>query len=338
MTVLFGGGEDTEISLLAGDVVTTAGTFRSGYARCALHMPAFATGAQHLFSGALKDYLDAQSSGDKDFWYGFRFKGGGGFLSGQIGLQFFDASKEFLRLTGGSTANSIKLMTSADGFTTPVDYPSSQISQPTSPTEYTFRIKIHPTNGQIQWWINGGLWFQTPLGDTASLCSGSPSKVFFSCPNSNGDAYYSEIIATSADDPRVGMDLVTLAYTADGANTGWTGGVATINEVTENQSTVLSAAASLLESSFIATDLPTLASGQSVRAVINSGKWRTTAGAPQSVRGYLRIGGSNYYATAQPAAAVASPLQFIWQLSPVTGIAFTETAVNAAEFGMASVA
>lgn len=337
MTVLFGGGEDSEITLLTGSVSTAAGTFRSGYARCSLSMPWNSTGAQHIFSGALKDYLDAQPSGDKDFWYGFRFVGGGGFLTSQIGLQVFDSSKEFLRLVSGPSASQIKMQTSAVGFSGPVtDYTTSAIAQPSTPTEYTFRIKIHPTLGQIQWWINGGLWFQTPVGDTTTLCSSSPSKVFLSCPNSNSSGYYSEIIATSADDSRVGMSLVTLAYTADGADVGWTGGVASINELTENQSTVLATSTAPTDSSFVATDLPTLATSQSVRAIINSGKWRTTSGAPQNVAGYLRLGGTNYYAAAQTAIGTASTLQFIWHTNPAAAAPFTETAVNAAEFGMES--
>jgi hypothetical protein len=88
----------------------------------------------------------------------------------------------------------------------------------------------------------------------------------------------------------------------------------------------------------VATDLPTLASGVAVRAVINSGKWRTTSGAPQSVAGYLRIGGTNYAAASQVAPSVAGTLQFLWQVSPATLVTFTEAAVNAAEFGMRSIA
>lgn len=347
MTILFGGGEDTEIDITTGSMVTTPGSFRAGYARAAMApvSPGGGLGAgfllQHRFSGALATYLAAQAAGDKDFWYGYRWSGGGGFLTGLTALTIYDSSgspKPFMRLVSIGTGDTT-LQLSTDGFVSNVqNHPSSSIGQPGTPTEYTFRIKIHATLGQIQWWVNGGLWYQTVLGDTTGLCVGSPSKVLWTLPNSNGNCYVSEVIATSADDPRVGMSLVTLAYTANGANVGWTGGVASINEITEDQSTLLTAAAALLESSFIATDLPTLASGVAVRAVINSGHWRTAVGAPQSVAGYLRIAGVNYAAASQLAPSVASTLQFIWQLSPATGITFTEAAVNAAEFGMRSIA
>jgi hypothetical protein len=241
MTILFGGGEDSEFTLLAGSMVTTGGTFRSAYARAALapETPGGGLGAnmqvQHLFSGALASYLGAQPSGDKDFWYGYRWVGSGGFFTGLGGLNIHDSStpaKSFMRLLNASGGD-IKLQLSTDGFVSNVqDHPSSTIGQPSTPTEYTFRIKIHSTLGQIQWWVNGGLWYQTTLGDTTGLCVGSPSKVLWTCPNSNGHCYVSEVIATSADDPRVGMSLATLAYTANGTNVGWSGGVASINEIT----------------------------------------------------------------------------------------------------------
>lgn len=69
MTVLFGGGEDSEITMLSGSVTTTSGTFRSGYARCALHMPAGSTATYVSTTGLANDrYLRIRRSGTTYFF------------------------------------------------------------------------------------------------------------------------------------------------------------------------------------------------------------------------------------------------------------------------------
>jgi hypothetical protein len=340
MSVLFAAGEDEAFTLTAANVFTTGGTaFRTAYARCALQ-PTATAGVLHTFSGALATYLAAQPSGDKDFWYGYRFKGGGGFLTGQIAFQMFDGSKEFLRLISVVAANDVRLLLSPDGFTSVVvSYPASTIAQPTTAAEYVFRIKIHPTLGRIDWYINGGLWFTTGAMDTTGYCSGSPAKGQWGRANSNGDSYISEVRASSADDPCVGWAISTLVPSANGASTGWSGGYTTINEVTKDTSTLLTTASAATDATFVATDMAALSGPQVVRGVVLSGEFRAAASAPQHVDGLLRIGGTNYAAgQSQVAPAVAGPLQFIYETNPATGIAFTETAVDLAEIGVRSAA
>jgi hypothetical protein len=72
--------------------------------------------------------------------------------------------------------------------------------------------------------------------------------------------------------------------------------------------------------------------------VVVSGRWRTSVGAPQTLSGILRISGVKYAAATQTVSAVAGLLQYIWHLSPATGVAFTEAEVNALEPGMRSAA
>lgn len=62
MSILFAAGEDEALTILAGSMSSAAGTFRSAYARGSIRATG-APGAQHLFTAALKDYLDAQASG-----------------------------------------------------------------------------------------------------------------------------------------------------------------------------------------------------------------------------------------------------------------------------------
>lgn len=344
-TILFAGGEDSEFTLFNASMVTTPGKFRSTYARAAISCGAMNTpGAQHLFAGDLAAYLAGQPANDKEFWYGYRWVGGGGFIIGGISLRMYDSAgtgaKEWFRLRGQGAGDQ-QLQLSPDGFTnrlTLVNYPASTIAQPGTPAEWCFRIKIHPTAGVIEWWINGGLWYSTPVGNTAAYCSGSPSKAIFGCANSNGDTYISEVRATAASRPCVGMDIFTADYTADGANTAWAGGVASINEIREDSSTLLTSTAAGQDSCFVSRPLPALSGNMGVQAVINSGKWRTTVGAPQHLKHYLRIGGTNYLGASQSVPTVAGTLQTVWETSPATGVPFTASEFNNAQKGMESAA
>lgn len=333
MSILFGGGEDEAINMLGGTVVQTAGTFRTPQARCSLR-PSGA-GLQHVFTGKLAAYLAAQPDNDKDFWYGFYFKGGGGFLSGQPGWFFDDDSgKPFLRIKGNATANGLIMETSSDGATF-TSYAGSSTTQPGAPTEMTVRIK-KSVNGYIAWYYGTALLFQTPTFDTTVLIVGSPHRWRGFIPNSNGDGYYSEFIAMSADDPRVGLTLNTIPPSALGALQQWSGPVTAINEVVKDQTTAQSTAAADVSESFVVPGTLVIGGGTEVRGVIWSGEYRTAAlPAPQNVEGFLRIGGTLYPAAMQAVAAVAGLLQFIWETDPsqVAGTKFDVATINAMQPG-----
>lgn len=345
MTILYASGEDEGFSVIAGSMQTADTTkYRPTYSRASF-CPTGGGGlaasfdVQLAFSGALLSYLTAQPAGDKDFWFSYRWVGGGGFLSGLIGLRVYDSSgKEFIRLISNGGGD-VMLQTSSDGFASnTVSYTASTIAQPGTPTEYGFRIKRHASLGVLQWWINGGLWFQTTVGDTTGIITGQPDKIRWTIPNSNGDMYLSEVICTSADDPSIGLSLATLVPTADGFSVGWSGGYASISEVPIDTSTLLTTGAAGLDSTFVASNLPTLTGSQVVRGIVLSGKWRESVGSPQNVKGLLRISGTTYASAQQAAPAVSGTLQFIWETSPATSVAFGETEVNNAEIGMRSVA
>ncbi len=335
MSILFGTGEDEIITLLGATITTDSAHFRPAYARCAIS--AGPGPWQHLFAGKLRDYLDGRPSNDVDVWWGSRFKGGGGFLSSQPILYFFDdADKVFARLLSGSPG-SARLQTSSDGvaFT---DFPGSDLVQPSAPAEWTFRVKKHPTLGRIEWWANGGLWFKTPNFDTTALISGKPKKMIGYHANSNGNSYWSEIMATSGDDPRVGLNLHTLPPIADGDFSGWDGDWTRIAEIVKNTSTVISTAVDDSESSFVNAGVGTLTTGTVIRAIIHSGEYRTSnAPAPDSVTPGLVLGGVAYPGATYPVDNTPTQIQEIWETSPDGGLPFTEAEGNDVQMHVRSV-
>lgn len=322
MEILFGGGENEALDLIAGQMTATAGAFRAAYARGAFGPTNPGGGlaasllVKHRFQGALKAYLDAQPAGDKDFHYAYRWVGSGGFLSGLAGFQMFDSSptpKPFLRYVSSAAGGIWQSSSDGSAWTS---YPSSEIAQPNVPTQYALRVKIHPTLGRFEVYINGSLWFSSVPGDTTGWCVGSPSQVQLTIPNSNGIAYYSEVMAAAASTPLAGLSLHTIVLVNEGALADWSGLVGNVNELQEDQATVISTGVPDTDESFVPDALPALPDGIMIRALIFSGKWRTTAGAPQNVEGFLRIGGVNYTKPQQAAGLVADTLQFIWEKDP----------------------
>lgn len=81
--------------------------------------------------------------------------------------------------------------------------------------------------------------------------------------------------------------------------------------------------------------------GRVVKAVQFEARLRRGTG-PQSVRPYLKIGGTRYYHPSSPVALTASfaDYAFLWDSNPATGAAWTEAAANAAtlEFGIEAAA
>jgi hypothetical protein len=341
MTVLFAGGENSEVAILSGSTTTDTTRFRSTYARCALR-PSNDNGLIHTYSGELAAYIASQGTA-VDYWYGFRYYGSGGSFTDKVCCTFSNAGVEFLRIYNANSTpvGTCTMQTSVMGAAW-VDRPASLIAQPTgTPSEWTFHIKRHATLGCFQWWINGTLWYEV-AGDTTGYFT-SATRTTWGPAGSDLLSAVSEIVATSGDDSRVGMNCATLSYTGNGANTGWTGAYTDVAEASEDTSTVLTAASASLDSSFLHTNVPAVTPGIIVRAVIVSGKWRTGSGAPQNLSGYLRISGTNYANAPLPSAIqavanVAGMLQYIWHLSPATGVAFTEAEVNALQPGMRSVA
>jgi hypothetical protein len=347
MTILQVAGEDESWGILNGGVDVGVNTRRTAYTRCSIHS-ANEDGVQIIFGQDLKPYLDAQPAGDKDFWFSYRFAGGGGFITGGIGLKLYDSTDKLFMMLRGPGASSLALQTSTlgtfngTGGDTWGNYGASETTQLApagNPFEYSFRIKIHPTLGHIAWYINGTFWFQTPVGDTTGLCTGSPKFLRFGCPNSNSNSNYSEFIATSADDPAVGKTLATLAPDGDGL-TGWAGGYISINEIVKNTSTQVTTGVTATDVSFSVTNIPALSGATIVRALIVSGEYSTAAvsGVPQHVNQFLRFSGVIYPGALRSVAAVIGLLQTIWSVSPVTSTTITEAETNAVEIGMRSAA
>lgn len=329
--ILFGGGEDEAIDVINGGMEQVAGTYDPTYARGAIRVHGN-PGAQLRYSGDLKAYLDAQPEGDRDFWFSYRLRGGGGFTTGGLLLHMFDATKPYFRLRS-PTPGSAQIEISNDGFASNVTtYPTSDLAQPVPHQQWSFRIKEHPTLGAIYWYVENTLWFVTPLGDTTGIITGAPSKTWWSNGNSNDQTWISEVMFSTADHPLPGLRLKTVPYIALGALVGWSGPVGNINELVKNVATAQSTAAAGTDESFVPEGVDEFADGIVIHALILSLEARTSpAPAPQHLVGGVRIAGVVYpHPTVRLVDSVAGLLQFIFHTNPaIADEPFTVADINA---------
>ncbi len=333
--ILFGANEDEAIDVLNGGMETgpgAAGAYDPDYSRGAIRVHGN-PGAQLRFTGAVKDYLDSQPEDDKDFWFSYRLRGGGGFLTSGSLLYLFDTNgglaKTFMHLMAPGVGDAM-LRTSSDGaaFTS---HPSSTLAQPIPHQQWSFRVKIHPTLGGIKWYVANGLWYQTVPGDTTGWCVGSPSKLWWSNPNSNDQTWISEVMIATADHPLPGLRLKSMPYISIGALGEWNGAVTTVNELVKNSSSAQTTASADTDESFVVDPIPAFADGIVVHALIVSAEARTSeAPAPQNLIGGLRIGATVYPAAMQLVEDVAALRQFIFHEDPSSpGDPITVDLINA---------
>lgn len=339
MTILWVGGEQNEFGMISANISTGAGNFDPAYARCAIH-PTADVGARHLYDGRLRAYLDAQTEGDREFWKGYRWRGGGGSLNvtGAM-ITFYGPAGPFFKIANPFTSNMLQAYTSLNGGATWDPYPLSMIVQGGAPVEHTFRLWSHPTVGRIEWWVGESLWwfFQ---GNTYAMTTDFTEDVLGN-PNSNVDSYFSEGIASSRDHARVGMRLRTLVPDSDSAaHSDWSGGYVDIDEIIENAiDSIFTSTPGAIEL-FGLTDLPALGPGVVPLGLVISSKLQTVGGAPQNAQGAIRIAGTDYFTPSQAISTAPENRQFFFDNDPSQppGTKLSAAVINAIEAGLKAVA
>jgi hypothetical protein len=201
----------------------------------------------------------------------------------------------------------------------------------TSATRYTIDIKlVCGSSGSAELYVSGSLISSASATMTAVT---NVNKLRLS--NTISSSYWTQIIA--ADESTVGWKLATLAPTADGANTTWTGTYADVDEATTVSDTdfISSANADEVET-FTASDAS--GAGFTVKALVVAARARSGSG-PQNIQMAVRSAGANYFSSsvANIGAGYAG-LQAVFSTDPATGSAWTLANANSAEIGVKSVA
>jgi len=206
-------------------------------------------------------------------------------------------------------------------------------------TTVTVRLRLHDTNGLIEYYLNGSRVFQY-TGDTIRSTDTTITHVAGDNLGSywaGATTYVSQMLATTADESPIGMTVATLAPSTAGAVQQWTGTVADISEAPISTATAILAGSPDLVSTFQVGDVGTAAL---VRAVVVTTVARvgSTLAGPQNLHGVVRIGGTNYTTAAVTLDSVARPRFLVFEQNPATAASWTPDAINGAELGLQSAA
>jgi hypothetical protein len=139
-----------------------------------------------------------------------------------------------------------------------------------------------------------------------------------------------------ADESTVGMRVLTRYPNGAGANSDWTGTYADVDELVYSDADFLNSATANQVSMFTQTG-PTI-TGYSVRAVAVAARAHCGASGPQNLQLALRSSGTNYFSSSKALSAGYSANINIWETNPATSAAWVNTAIDALQPGVKSIA
>lgn len=176
------------------------------------------------------------------------------------------------------------------------------------------------------------------MADTILTAATTIDRVrLYACRYASGatDAQISAVVV--ADEDTRGFNVVQLQPTGAGANSGWTGTYADVEETGFNDADYIESLTAGQTSTFAFEDLPAGVLGHNVKAVAISGRGRVGATSPTEMKTVARVSGTDYEAApVMPMTTSYGPFQSVYQVNPATGLAWAQSAVNGAEFGVRS--
>lgn len=215
---------------------------------------------------------------------------------------------------------------------------SGTLHSPVENTEYTIDININiaDSGGFYKVYIDGSLWEET--GNIDTNVTDVAAVDYLRLYSSNRDSFdrmdYSEVIC--ADESTIDWRLQTLEATAAGTTSDWTGAYTDIDD------TVIVDKTDIIETD-TATDVvtyacanmstPAKAVGEIKGVVVSCQARASSASAPQSIDGVVRVNSTDYNSAASNLDIGYEIHQFIWDVSPDTAVLWTSTEVDAMEFG-----
>lgn len=208
---------------------------------------------------------------------------------------------------------------------------------------WDFYWRLHPTTGVLRIYYNESLDYEF-LGNTMPGAS-NKIKGFFvapagdgNSPSSGGNTNVSSVLGhfIVSTTPTFGGEVYTLEIEAAGTISGWTGDPLLIAGLTPNVADGIKATVNNQTSLFDIREMPALAPGKEINAVILSTWSRYAENAEVKHQAGVVRSGATYAETAVKPVSFpsAGPLQHIMELNPINGLDWTVADINAAEFGI----
>lgn len=332
-TILWAGGEDIDFNLIGlAAVTTTAGQFRTGYAREAITSgfnsnittPSIYRAYTQIFSATTSLWLHAET-----------IAAGNGTNSGQIALAAIAGDgNQALLLRGTGTAGQVKI---------------SKIDTAGTVTDLvTCSVGAWPTTalGKLDWSINyavaGGttLYFNdvqicTFSGDVTTNSRTTIQQYYLAYAGASGGAIsWSEVIVSTTDTRD--MNLFTCFPNSNGTTVAWTGSFSNVNPTAINDASSITTGSSNVVAEFNCPSLP--AGSFTVPAVTSSLRIQRGASGPQNFQFVTKPNGaSDQFSGSTAAGNVFSNSYQIQSTNPATAGAWSTSDINGMQQGVKSI-
>lgn len=331
-TFYFFGGEDSELSPTgAAAVITTAGRFRSNYARCALGVP------QTTNIAVSDGWYGALSSAVGSFWLTAQMYTNSSstiYQAGNILILRRGAVNTLSLITDGASPSHWRLQkTSAAGVNTTLATSTVAIPAPATLTRVDVFVN-YAVAGRLQLYVGGTLVLDYS-GDVTTDSATTLDGFALGSANSNSGSVtwgWSEIIV--ADSDTRGMALATLPVNAAGNTQAWSGANTDINETTLNDATSISTTTAAQLAEWTVTPASAITSTTGILAVGVSARAAKGSTGPQNLQAAVRTGATDYTSANLPVSTTLGPLQATWATNPNTAVAWTGADLTAAGFNI----
>lgn len=326
-TIYFGGGEDTSyVSLVGVSAVTTAGTFRSAFARSSIQMNGDTTTAYPPTNyGVLRQFLSPVTS----FWAHGRLQNSGQAIgNGHVFAVLLDSSGlPRLYLAGTATTGQFTISTRTTAGVNTIIATSSAGAIPTTASGAPVAIDWfvnYSTSGQATVYVNGSNVCDTgPSVNVTTNGVTTLNQLELAC-YSTVSVFWSEILVQ--DTSTLGCSVQTLPPVASGNTQSWTPNtVANVDEAVINDTNFIAATlANELSEWTLSTSLP--AGSWIIEAVIQEARVSAGSTGPQHFAWDVRTSAGSSHQTGSVAPNVGSFANFgpqVWTTNPDTSLAWT---------------
>jgi hypothetical protein len=355
--ILFAGGEDLDFQLAGGYTTTTsgaangifidttAGHFRSGYARYGLSIASCGPGNSANNFANFNYLRNTVPFSQTSFWLTTRYYFNRYVNTTIGGTQWWIVLEDASHIPRLRIRNTAAVLggpyvvekVNAAGTATSLGTLTSTPSNAPSVPDKLDLFCNYAVAGQFSFYINGTLAFNY-AGDVTT--DGITSLSFFRLSQavaststngspSGGEVYSEVIVATS--DTRA-MSLVTQAPTGAGNASTWTGSYTQVNgNLASNNNPIYTTTAGQLEE-FSVNGLP---SGTfSVVSLVVKAAAATILNGPQNLQLAIRTGGFDFLSNTLSVSSAWSTIAYNWDVNPNTSMAWTQSDLNAAGFNV----
>lgn len=329
MTVLFAGGRLDSLQVISGTAteVTTGGTFDSAYCDASTNLNGNTAIVQALFRDAANAPVSVTSG--ESVWAHFDFANAS-YGTGTMSWLVDSSLNPWVAIRGAGT-NLFGLYYNSGTGASPVWTLIGSTFTITSLQTMDLRVSLGaPHTAELYMGstlMASGTFTQAALTELRALRIIGPSGT---------NARFSQILITK-DRSTIGAKVRYSRPNGAGGNSQWTGALSNVNEAINNDATLDSTTVAGNRQTYAMGDV-TVPANYAIVSVFHFIRGKNDGAAPGNIKSVVRQGSTNYdYADNVPGISTGyGPLPARYDNDPATGLPWTQSGFNSAEFGYLS--